>query len=100
MESFINSIIGPLTEWLVAHPKVMAAVVAFLAVQKVISIVVDAVVSTRAKWDATPGVSETWYEKTLDVLVVVGSFIGKIVAQAAGFRAKPKAEIIVEKTLS
>ena len=58
---------------------------------------VDAIVSTRAEWDKTPNIDETWYEKTLTFLATAVKFLGKIAAQLSGFRPKPKAEIIIEE---
>lgn len=82
--------------FLLAHPKVLAFLVAYLVTVKVITAIFDALVSTRAEWDATPLTDDTWYERAFTAVAHVIKFLGKIAAQLSGFRPKPKAEIVQE----
>ena len=87
----IYNIVG---SFLLNHPKLMAALVAYLVVQKVIATVVDSLVSTRAEWDKTPESDDTWYERAFSFVAHVVKFSGRVAAQLSGFRPKPKAEIV------
>lgn len=90
----IYSIVG---NFLLAHPQLIAFLVAYLVFVKVVTAVVDALVSSRAEWDATPQTDDTWYEKALTSLVRIAGILGKIAAYLSGFRPKPKAETLIEK---
>lgn len=79
-----------------AHPKLAALLLLLVAIHTAVKAFVDALVSSRAQWDKTPATDDTWYEKTLTFLVRVLQVTGKAVAYMAGFRPKPKAEIIQE----
>lgn len=80
-----------------SHPQIAALLLAIVVVHTAVKAFVDALVSSRAQWDATPASDDTWYEKMLTFLVRVLTVTGKAVAYIAGFRPKPKAEIIQEK---
>ena len=96
MEQLLNLIIGPATSWLAEHPRAMATIVVLLALKAAVSVFVDSLVSSRAQWDKTPLTDDTWYEKALTWSVRILAVLGKATAALAGFRPKPKAEIIVE----
>ncbi len=89
----IYSMVG---NFLLAHPKLLAVLVAYLVAQKIVTTVVDALVSTRAEWDATPGTDDNWYEKLFSFVVHAVKFSAKVAAQLSGFRPKPKAETLIE----
>lgn len=76
-----------------AHPKLAAFLLLFIALHTAIKAFVDALVSSRAQWDKTPTTDDNWYEKALTVAVRILAVTGKAVAYMAGFRPKPKAEI-------
>jgi hypothetical protein len=82
--------------YLLSHPQLLAFIVAYLAAVKVITVVVDALVSSRAEWDKSPLTDDTWYEKAFTFVVRTVGFMGKIAAHLSGFRPKPKAETIIE----
>lgn len=79
-----------------SHPQLAALLLALVVIHTAVKAFVDALVSSRAQWDSTPNTDDTWYEKTLTAVVRVISVTGKAVAYIAGFRPKPKAEIVQE----
>ncbi len=92
----MDQIYAMVGDFLLAHPQLLAFLVAYLVAVKIVTVVVDALVSSRAEWDATPLTDDTWYEKAFTVIVRVVKFLGKIAFHLSGFRPKPKAEIIQE----
>jgi len=93
MDQFANLLIGPVADYLAAHPKLMAALVAFLVFNTAVKAFVDSLVSSRAQWDKTPLTDDNWYEKALTWAVRILGLTGKAAAYMAGFRPKSKAEI-------
>jgi hypothetical protein len=94
---FLNGLIDPFTNYLLAHPKLLALMVVVVVIHTAVKAFVDSLVSSRAQWDKTPDVDETPWEKALTIAVRVLAVTGKAVAYMAGFRPKSKAEIVVEK---
>ena len=93
MDQIANFLIGPMAEYLNAHPKLMAGLVAVLVINLAVKAFVDSLVSSRAQWDKTPLSDDTWYEKALTWAVRITGLLGKAAAYTAGFRPKSKAEI-------
>jgi len=89
----IYSMVG---NFLLAHPQLLAVLVGYLVIVKVVAAVVDSLVSSRAEWDKTPLTDDNLFERALTIAVRVVGFLGKIAAQLSGFRPKPKAEIVLE----
>lgn len=87
---------GILTNFFATHPQVLAWVITLVAIHTLVKSFVDALVSSRAQWDATPTTDDNWYEKALTFVVRAVGVVGKVLAYLAGFRPKPKAETIIE----
>lgn len=83
--------------FLLEHPQLLAFLVAYLVAVKIVTVVVDALVSSRAEWDTTPLTDDNFFEKAVTFSVRIVGFLGKIAAALSGFRPKPKAEIIIEE---
>lgn len=83
--------------FLLERPQLLAFLVAFLTAVKIITVVVDALVSSRAEWDKTPLTNDNWHERAFAVVVRGVQFLGKIAAALSGFRPKAKDEIIIEE---
>lgn len=84
----MDQIIGMLTNYLVAHPQILALMIMFIVVHTAVKAFVDSLVSSRADWDKTPMVDETWYEKALTIAGRVLTVTGKMAAYLVGFRSK------------
>jgi len=75
-----------LTEWLIAHPKVMAWIMIFVMAKVIFSMIVDALLTVRAEIDKTPETADTPFEKFVEGMRLFGVFLSKLAANFAGFK--------------